>query len=98
MFSSEHAPIALGASGNRVVIAESFARIFFRNCIATGELYPYETAERLVDTFSTGDEVCNNLYCESSQGGEVLELMICFGLEAMVTKLSICKIGCLFHI
>ncbi len=62
MFSSEHAPIALGASGNRVVIAESFARIFFRNCIATGELYPYETAERLVDAFSTGDEVCVFIY------------------------------------
>ncbi len=59
MFSSEHAPIALGASGTRIVIAESFARIFFRNCIATGELYPYEAAERLVDVFSTGDEVCN---------------------------------------
>ncbi|CAM9580257.1 unnamed protein product [Chrysoparadoxa australica] len=55
--SREHAPIALGAAGNRVVIAESFARIFFRNCIATGELYPYECKERLVDMFTTGDEV-----------------------------------------
>ena len=41
--SREHAPIALGAAGCEVVVAESFARIFFRNCIATGELYPYES-------------------------------------------------------
>src|SRR5262249_5629349 len=38
--SREHAPIALGSAGCRVVLAESFARIFFRNCVATGELYP----------------------------------------------------------
>src|SRR5579863_3644834 len=41
--SREHAPIALGAAGVRAVVAESFARIFFRNSVATGELYPYET-------------------------------------------------------
>src|SRR5260370_11841902 len=41
--SREHAPIALGAAGCQVVVAESFARIFFRNSIATGELYPYES-------------------------------------------------------
>src|SRR5205823_3597239 len=38
--SREHAPIALGAAGTKAVVAESFARIFFRNCVATGELYP----------------------------------------------------------
>lgn len=54
--SREHAPIAMGASGNQVVVAESFARIFFRNCVATGELYPLETPERLCDTLKTGDE------------------------------------------
>lgn len=55
--SREHAPISLGACGCEVVIAESFARIFFRNCIATGELYPCETPERLVEKIKTGDEV-----------------------------------------
>lgn len=59
--SREHAPIALGAAGNRVVVAESFARIFFRNCIATGELYPYECQERLVEAFTTGDDVTVDL-------------------------------------
>src|SRR4030095_3853297 len=53
--SREHAPIALGAAGVEAVIAESFARIFFRNCVATGELYPYDARERLCETIKTGD-------------------------------------------
>jgi len=53
--SREHAPVALGASGAKAVIANSFARIFFRNCIATGELYPIESEESLNDVFKTGD-------------------------------------------
>ncbi len=53
--SREHAPIALGSAGCRIVLAESFARIFFRNCIATGELYPCELTSRLCDRVKTGD-------------------------------------------
>jgi 3-isopropylmalate/(R)-2-methylmalate dehydratase small subunit len=52
--SREHAPIAMGSAGCKVVLAESFARIFFRNCVATGELYPCEATERLCDLFKTG--------------------------------------------
>jgi 3-isopropylmalate/(R)-2-methylmalate dehydratase small subunit len=55
--SREHAPIALGAAGCQAVIAEGFARIFFRNSVATGELYPVETAHRLCDIIHTGDEI-----------------------------------------
>ena len=55
--SREHAPIALGAAGVAAVVAESFARIFFRNCVATGELYPYDAGERLCDRLKTGDIV-----------------------------------------
>ena len=55
--SREHAPIALGAAGCQAVVAEGFARIFFRNCVATGELYPVETTVRLCDMLRTGDEV-----------------------------------------
>jgi 3-isopropylmalate/(R)-2-methylmalate dehydratase small subunit len=54
--SREHAPIALGAAGAEAVVAESFARIFFRNCVATGELYPVEATARLIDAFRTGDD------------------------------------------
>lgn len=55
--SREHAPIALGSAGCRVVLAEGFARIFFRNCVATGELYPVDTTQRLCEILRTGDEV-----------------------------------------
>src|SRR3954462_7127393 len=54
--SREHAPIAIGAAGGAAVVAESYARIFFRNCVATGELYPVETPTRLVDEVKTCDE------------------------------------------
>ena len=53
--SREHAPIAMGAAECQCVVAESFARIFFRNCIATGELYPIECVDRLCEIFKTGD-------------------------------------------
>ena len=55
--SREHAPIALGAAGVRAVVAETYARIFFRNSVATGEVFPYESATRLCAVLKTGDEV-----------------------------------------
>lgn len=59
--SREHAPIALGSAGCRIVLAESFARIFFRNCVATGELYPCESVERLCEVLKTGQVVTVDL-------------------------------------
>lgn len=59
--SREHAPIAMGSANCEVVLAESFARIFFRNCVATGELYPCEITERLCDVLKTGDVVTVDL-------------------------------------
>jgi len=53
--SREHAPIALGAAGVEAVVADGFARIFFRNCVATGEVYPYDSPVRLCDVLNTGD-------------------------------------------
>jgi 3-isopropylmalate/(R)-2-methylmalate dehydratase small subunit len=53
--SREHAPIAMGAAGVEAVIADSFARIFFRNCVATGELYPYDASAPLSNIVKTGD-------------------------------------------
>ena len=54
--SREHAPVCLGAAGVKAVVAESYARIFFRNCVATGEVYPFEAGLRLCDIFKTGDD------------------------------------------
>jgi 3-isopropylmalate/(R)-2-methylmalate dehydratase small subunit len=55
--SREHAPVSLGAAGSKVVMANSFARIFYRNCIATGEVYPMELENELNKILKTGDEV-----------------------------------------
>lgn len=59
--SREHAPVAIGAAGGCAVVARSFARIFFRNCSATGELYPWEVEDAVSEdewdkAFETGDE------------------------------------------
>jgi 3-isopropylmalate/(R)-2-methylmalate dehydratase small subunit len=59
--SREHAPIAMGSAGCRVVLAQSFARIFFRNCVSTGELYPCESSVRLCDLLQTGQVVSVDL-------------------------------------
>jgi 3-isopropylmalate/(R)-2-methylmalate dehydratase small subunit len=59
--SREHAPIALGSAGCNLVLAEGFARIFFRNCVATGEVYPCECVDRLCDILKTGDVVSVDL-------------------------------------
>jgi len=59
--SREHAPIALGSAGCKAVVAESFARIFFRNSVATGELYPCECNQRLCELLKTGDMVTLDL-------------------------------------
>ena len=53
--SREHAPVAIKASGVPIVIADSFARIFYRNAINIG-LPIIECAEASKD-IETGDEV-----------------------------------------
>lgn len=55
--SREHAPIALDAAGIEGVVAEFYARIFFRNSVNGGYLIPFESAERLCDRICTGDEL-----------------------------------------
>ncbi len=55
--SREHAPIALNAAGVKAVVANSYARIFFRNAVNGGYLIPLETAERLCEEVRTGDVV-----------------------------------------
>lgn len=59
--SREHAPICLGAAGVKAVIAASFARIFFRNAVATGELYPLESQCPVDTEFHTGDTAALNI-------------------------------------
>ena len=55
--SREHAPFALREAGVQAVVAESYARIFYRNAVDGGFLTPFEAMERLVEKVRTGDEV-----------------------------------------
>src|SRR6201984_2470823 len=55
--SREHAPIALDAAGIEAVVAEFYARIFFRNAVNGGYLVPFETPDRLCERVCTGDEL-----------------------------------------
>jgi 3-isopropylmalate/(R)-2-methylmalate dehydratase small subunit len=55
--SREHAPLAIAEAGAKVVVAEFYARIFFRNCVNGGYLLPCESTQRLVNEIRTGDEV-----------------------------------------
>jgi 3-isopropylmalate/(R)-2-methylmalate dehydratase small subunit len=55
--SREHAPVALNAAGIAAVVAEFYARIFFRNAVNGGYLIPFECVERLCERVCTGDEL-----------------------------------------
>ncbi len=92
--SREHAPIALGSAGCKVVLAESFARIFFRNCVATGELYPCECLDRLCDELQTGQIVTVDLDAASitaQDSGKV------FGMKPLGDVRGVVDAGGLFN-
>lgn len=91
--SREHAPIALGAAGVKAVAALSFARIFFRNAIATGELFPCETTGRLAGIFNTGDEAEINLTGETITRCKTGET---FSLKSLGGVLPVIQAGGLF--
>jgi 3-isopropylmalate/(R)-2-methylmalate dehydratase small subunit len=53
--SREHAPLAIKTAGISCVVAKSFARIFFRNCINTG--LPIIVSEEAAGEARSGDEM-----------------------------------------
>lgn len=55
--SREHAPVALQIAGVEAVVAEFYARIFYRNVVDGGFFIPFECRARLVGEVKTGDEV-----------------------------------------
>jgi 3-isopropylmalate/(R)-2-methylmalate dehydratase small subunit len=57
--SREHAPISIKAAGVNVVIAKTFARIFFRNAINIGLVILMN--DKLPDEVSKGDEIDINV-------------------------------------
>lgn len=57
--SREHAPISIKAAGVQAVVAESFARIFYRNALNIG--LPILECPEAVAATETGDEVTVDL-------------------------------------
>ena len=55
--SREHAPACLKIAGIQAIIAESYARIFYRNSVDGGFFIPFETPRKLVDEICTGDKL-----------------------------------------
>ena len=55
--SREHAPAALNISGVTAVVAQSYARIFYRNAVDGGFLVPFESTPDLSQLVRTGDEI-----------------------------------------
>ncbi len=101
--SREHAPIALDAAGIQAVVAEFYARIFFRNSVNGGYLIPFEGVDRLCDKVCTGDElkidvpeaVLHNLTTKEQWKlrplGEVAPILEAGGLFAYARKVGMLK-------
>ena len=68
--SREHAPIAIKASGIQLVIADSFARIFYRNAINIG--FPIVECAQAAEEIQAGDQVevdfATGIITDSTQG------------------------------
>jgi len=55
--SREHAPLALAEAGVKAVVAQFYARIFFRNSVNGGYIVPLETELELYKEIRTGDMI-----------------------------------------
>ncbi|MBA1335340.1 MAG: 3-isopropylmalate dehydratase small subunit [Firmicutes bacterium] len=65
--SREQAVLAIMGCGVKVVLAESFARIFYRNCINRG-LYALEVSKATLDRIFQGDAISVDL-----EKGEIIK-------------------------
>ena len=95
--SREHAPIAIKASGVELVIADSFARIFYRNSIDIG--LPIIECPAAAAAIADGDEVSvdmdSGVICDVTTGKTftaaplppfVQEIVSCGGIANYVKK------------
>ncbi|MCF6269773.1 MAG: 3-isopropylmalate dehydratase [Melioribacteraceae bacterium] len=92
--SREHAPYALMKAGAEVIVAESYARIFYRNSVDGGFVIPYESQSKLNDKIKTGDElkidIENNTISNLTSG-------VTFELNPLGDVLPIVSAGGLFE-
>ena len=101
--SREHAPIALAAAGIAAVVAEFYARIFYRNSVNGGYLIPIESKARLCEQVCTGDyliiDIAASKLTNKTTGdewellplGEVAPILEAGGLFPYATKMGMLK-------
>ncbi len=99
--SREHAPLALAEAGVQAVVANFYARIFFRNAVNGGYIIPFETDEEIYKEIKTGDTVTidteQSLLTDETTGktyklkplGDVAEIIEAGGLFAYAKKKNI---------
>jgi 3-isopropylmalate/(R)-2-methylmalate dehydratase small subunit len=59
--SREHAPACLKIAGIQAVVAQSYARIFYRNSVDGGFFIPFESSDKLLKNINTGDDLTINV-------------------------------------
>ena len=95
--------MALNIAGVEAVVAESYARIFYRNSVDGGFYLPFETGEHLSKEFRTGDvaeiDVKKSVLMNLTTGktyqlnplGDVEEILSAGGIFAYARKCGIVR-------
>lgn len=101
--SREHAPEAMQIAGIQAVVAESYARIFYRNSVDGGFFIPFEATQRLIGEVATGDDLAINVSngtvtnrtsgktCSLRPLGDVLEIVKAGGVFAYARQVGFIK-------
>ncbi|HEY9165437.1 MAG TPA: 3-isopropylmalate dehydratase [Candidatus Kryptonia bacterium] len=100
--SREHAPLALQVAGITAVVAQTYARIFYRNSVDGGFLMPLESVENIYRQFKTGEEVTIDLEsntissnskatCKLSPLGDAADIINAGGLFAYARQIGMIK-------
>jgi 3-isopropylmalate/(R)-2-methylmalate dehydratase small subunit len=92
--SREHAPFALEKAGIKAIIAESYARIFYRNAVDGGFLVPLESEDSLVSGIKTGDQIELNFETNILMNNRTGKS---YSLKSLGTVLPIIEAGGLFN-
>jgi 3-isopropylmalate/(R)-2-methylmalate dehydratase small subunit len=90
--SREHAPACLQIAGIQAVVAESYARIFYRNSIDGGFFTPLETVSPLTSIIRTGDKIALDI-----EAGTLTHSGKQYELKPLGDVLEILKAGNIFE-
>ncbi len=92
--SREHAPACLKIAGIQAVVAESYARIFYRNSVDGGFFIPFESQKRLVEEIRTGDALTIDLKAETLTNHATQKS---YGLKSLGEVAAIVRAGNIFE-